>query len=726
MPFFGKKGSRAGSRYGKRNKNACESTSNSTTESIDPLSTQHSNISLDTSTLTPRVDNTDLGKRYPLKSNVSISSKSSSECMSFGSSKYFVAVPTASKSKDGSVAALGVLTENNKEELLVSGEAKKEVSVDYDVSPTLLYKFIEYKDWDEAILRCQQAPQEAKTWVVRYETDDTDDNSEYEDYENKVIRWKMLPIHEAVIFNAPMKLITSLLSAYPAGVATVDDRKMTPLHLCCRSLKNVNIAQFLVLKDSDTLKMTDYKGRTPFEILKEYRETHKSAKDRKNYDTLIKLLKDKMKITGSSEESFGKKSTEQYTESESTDSTYNESCDGGTTDGEDSTVQESVVTATDESTMVYDAGLGKKSADESTVLPIPEENSEDSLLAKSQSAAYTLRNMSGSSQVVDNVVDSIKPVASSRSRSSKHSVPESKSPNSSKSSSKDEDLGVPNNPSMTIIPKEEVGKNYIKRGTKKKIPVNNENYDSAPTQLIKLIEQKMWDQAKLRCLEYPEEASTWMIRLQVLEGKKKNDNTEVKWKILPIHSAIVLQAPVEMIEALVDAYPQGLRKGDDREMLPLHMAFRLGASPETTAILVDSYPDALKKKDSKGHTPLHILKAYKRKYLKEARAMQNSKSKSKKSAPQVSKMDRNRKKLIKFYLGGRTYGDDDDVTLAAFDSDREDSEDSADDESIIFEDDDDYAYDSLFHKNMFTDFGSLAKRGISHFPVMVRDTFACR
>jgi hypothetical protein len=280
-------------------------------------------------------------------------------------------------------------------------------------------------------------------------------------------------------------------------------------------------------------------------------------------------------------------------------------------------------------------------------------------------------------------------------------------------------------PSLDIVPKEKVKKNYIKRDVKtKKSKAKEADYDSKPTALIKLIERKMWGQAKVRCIENPEEAAIWMCRLQEVKDNKSNKKSEVKWKILPIHSAIVLQAPVEMIEALVDAYPQGLRKGDDRDMLPLHMAFRLGASPETTAILVDSYPDALKKKDRKGHTPLHILKAYKRKYTKE-RAEKKSK-RSKKDAPAESLMDKNRKKLIKFYLGGRTYGADDDVTLAAFDSeDEEEDYDSADDSTIIF-DDEEYAYDELFYKNMFTDFGNLAKKGISHLPIMVRDTFSCR
>jgi len=167
------------------------------------------------------------------------------------------------------------------------------------------------------------------------------------------------------------------------------------------------------------------------------------------------------------------------------------------------------------------------------------------------------------------------------------------------------------------------------------------------------------------------------------------------------------------------ACPQGLRKGDDRKMLPLHMAFRLGASPETTAVLVDAYPDAIKKKDSKGHTPLHILKAYRRKYQKE----RNRGSRSN------TDMDKNRKHLIRFYLGSRRYGSDDDATLAPYDSgsdsddDSEYSDDSAWDDDY---DDDEEDYDRLFNRNMFTDFGRLTVEGITAVPEMLRDTLACR
>jgi hypothetical protein len=433
--------------------------------------------------------------------------------------------------------------------------------VDYDVNPTLLYKFIEQREWGEALERCTVAPEEAATWVVRHQwkNKNVDECIDYENDTDKIVRWRMLPIHSAIIFKAPLDLVKAVLQAYPEGIHGPDDRKMLPIHLCCRHLTNLDVAKYLITTDKESLTRTDYKGRTPLVILKEYRykDPRKSRnkekltdEERTNLDVLIKMIED-LKIVQST-------------------------------------------------------------------------------------------NNDNASREVD--------------------------------------------------------------------------YDMTPTVLIKLIERKMWKQAINRCEDYPEEAATWMCRLQ--EVKEQGGGVkDVKWKILPIHSAIILHSPVEVIETLIDAYPQGLRKGDDRKMLPLHMAFRIGASLDVTAVLVDAYPDALKKRDIKGHTPIHILKAYERKYEKEKR--QGSDKEKDTFA------DKNRKRLIKFYLGTRKYGDDDDETLAPYDSEGSYS-DNSDDDSTIFMDDDEDEYDGLFYRNMLTDLSAMAMKGLTALPRIVRDTFTCR
>merc|ERR1740123_1546325 len=120
-------------------------------------------------------------------------------------------------------------------------------------------------------------------------------------------------------------------------------------------------------------------------------------------------------------------------------------------------------------------------------------------------------------------------------------------------------------------------------------------------------------------------------------------------RISPLILAIVMKAPVRVIEALLSAYPNGIKTRDDKKMLPLHFAFRLGCSEEVANILVDSYPKALRVKDSKGHTPRGILKAYRHHYKKE-RAKGDMNQSMRKKAKGTTNIDRNRKILINTYL----------------------------------------------------------------------------
>jgi len=554
-------------------------------------------------------------------------------------------------SKDASEALAAATTTPETETAEVENEEKKVNEVNYDVNPSLLYKFIEYKDWKEAIGRCEIAPQEASAWVFRYEEHD-DDDIYYGEKPEKTVRWRMLPIHCAIIFGAPLGTIKAITDANPEGTTSADDRKMLPIHLCSRNLTDVKVAEYLISQNPDTLNHTDYKGRTALKVLTEYREKLGDIEDENTikYDSIIKLMKDTMDIV------------DEEIEEESSDSD----------DDEDENNNN-------------DANLKNPSLKERT----------------SGSRVGNSRSRSGTKSVASKLTDD-------HEEEDQEIIPPTKST-------------LAEREARNIIPKEERVKNYLKRGEKKRRSSREIDYDTTPTVLIKLIERKMWEQAITRCVENPEEASTWMSRLQEVNDKVAGKK-DVRWKILPIHSAIVLHSPVEVIEALVDAYPQGLRKGDDRKMLPLHMAFRLGASPETTAVLVDAFPDALKKKDSKGHTPLHILKAYRRKYQKErAKGVQRSKS----------KMDKNRKYLIRFYLGGRRYGEDDDATLAPYDSDSDSDNDSDySGDSTVWDDghddDEEEDYDKLFHKNMFTEFGRLTFEGITAVPGIVRDTLSCQ
>ena len=78
---------------------------------------------------------------------------------------------------------------------------------------------------------------------------------------------------------------------------------------------------------------------------------------------------------------------------------------------------------------------------------------------------------------------------------------------------------------------------------------------------------------------------------------------------LPIHYACWQRASLEVIHALVNAYPESItvatESGGD---LPLHNACVDGASPHVLNFLIESYPEGVNKKNEDGETPLDVLK----------------------------------------------------------------------------------------------------------------------
>jgi hypothetical protein len=131
---------------------------------------------------------------------------------------------------------------------------------DYDVQPTDLYQAIEAKQWEYvarlfhgASSAVAKAKQEASTWVVRKES-------------NGRLRWRLLPIHAALIFQAPCEVIEVLLQEYPEGASCKDDQGMLPLHLALRNTpSNFTIVEELLTVHPAAVYVKDRKGRTPLQ-----------------------------------------------------------------------------------------------------------------------------------------------------------------------------------------------------------------------------------------------------------------------------------------------------------------------------------------------------------------------------------------------------------------------------------------------------------------------------
>jgi len=123
------------------------------------------------------------------------------------------------------------------------------------------------------------------------------------------------------------------------------------------------------------------------------------------------------------------------------------------------------------------------------------------------------------------------------------------------------------------------------------------DYDSSPTQLYELLESSSWERARSRCRSHPEEVRTWIVR--------KDKSHAVRWKLLPLHAAIIFQSPNFLVSALMEQYPQATARQDDQGMLPLHLAFRHKHEDEDLLeLLLVQYPKAVLLKDRRDRVPL--------------------------------------------------------------------------------------------------------------------------
>lgn len=95
-----------------------------------------------------------------------------------------------------------------------------------------------------------------------------------------------------------------------------------------------------------------------------------------------------------------------------------------------------------------------------------------------------------------------------------------------------------------------------------------------------------------------EQARTWVTRFQ--------SDGEVRWSQLPLHAAIIFQAPRRLVENLIKLYPLSIRCTDDQGMLPLHLAFRVGADDKVMNLLIKSFPEALVTQNERGLFPYAI------------------------------------------------------------------------------------------------------------------------
>ena len=132
------------------------------------------------------------------------------------------------------------------------------------------------------------------------------------------------------------------------------------------------------------------------------------------------------------------------------------------------------------------------------------------------------------------------------------------------------------------------------------------DYDKNLTELYRAITDQDWDTAVRVCRQDPDQAATWVVRHYEPDADD-DEELEIMWRFLPLHSACARQPPVAVVTALLRAYPDGAKCQDDQGMYALHYACGNQASRDVVRLLLVSYPEAAQMVDPRGMLPIHYL-----------------------------------------------------------------------------------------------------------------------
>jgi hypothetical protein len=143
--------------------------------------------------------------------------------------------------------------EKEEEEAAIEEAASETEDREFDKNPTVLYALVQKKLWKEAAARAKTNPVEARAFIVRKE-------------KNGKIRWRLLPIHAAIVFKAPEDVIHSLLTAFPKSAEEKDDQGMLPLHLSLRNSASREIVNMLLMAFPGSVDSLDRKSRLPLTL----------------------------------------------------------------------------------------------------------------------------------------------------------------------------------------------------------------------------------------------------------------------------------------------------------------------------------------------------------------------------------------------------------------------------------------------------------------------------
>ncbi len=129
---------------------------------------------------------------------------------------------------------------------------------------------------------------------------------------------------------------------------------------------------------------------------------------------------------------------------------------------------------------------------------------------------------------------------------------------------------------------------------KEEVPVDNNH-----TNLFKAICNKQWGLALELLRTEPDEVEMWSSRTA--------HDGEIVWNRLPIHQACINRAPLDVVRALLEAYPQSVTATDLNRRLPIHYSVVYGGTVEVAELLINACPATINLPDAYGKTPLMCL-----------------------------------------------------------------------------------------------------------------------
>jgi hypothetical protein len=145
------------------------------------------------------------------------------------------------------------------------------------------------------------------------------------------------------------------------------------------------------------------------------------------------------------------------------------------------------------------------------------------------------------------------------------------------------------------------------------------DFDSGPTNIWTLIEERDWNGVKYQAEHFPDEVKTYVFRRN--NNKSDNygsstatatataaaaggsDSSSIRWRILPLHAAVISDAPGDVIQSLLKSYRDGAKSTDDQGMLPIHIAIKKHADPSRINLLLAAYPGCVDVKNGRGQRP---------------------------------------------------------------------------------------------------------------------------